>query len=151
MEVILLEKIRNLGNLGDTTKVKAGYARNYLLPTGKALRASKENLALFETKRAELEKNASTLLSEAKQRAEKLEGQVFQVAVLASEEGKLYGSVGAAEICQVVNVKIADANLQRPEVLLPNGVIRELGDIMVDIQVHSEVAAQIKLEIRAQQ
>ena len=149
MEVILLEKIRNLGNLGDTVSVKAGYGRNYLLPQEKAAPATKANIESFELRRKELEKKAAESLSVAEQRAEQLtQLGTVNIPMLASEEGKLYGSVGTLEISNAVNA--AGVEISKNEVVLPEGVIRELGEFDINIQVHTDVEMTIKIAVIAQ-
>jgi large subunit ribosomal protein L9 len=148
MEVILLERVSHVGNLGDRVKVKAGFARNFLIPKGKALFANAKNVTAFEARRAEFEKTAHGLLSVAQQRAEKLNALVINVSAQASEEGKLYGSVGTKEIADAVTQ--AGVELSRKEVLLPEGVIRSLGEYDISLQLHSDVVAKIKLHIEAE-
>ena len=143
MEVILLEKIANLGNLGDKVNVKAGFGRNYLLPQGKATAATAENIAKFEARRAELEKLAAEKLSAAQARAAKLEEFVVTITANAGEEGKLFGSVGTQDIADAVTA--AGVAVERSEVRLPTGAIRQTGEFDISIQLHSEFAAVIKL------
>ena len=141
MEVILLQKVRNLGDLGDRVKVRAGFGRNYLLPEGMALPATAENIKVFEARRAELEMNATDSLNVAQNRAQQLE--VFKLAIKAraAEEGKLYGSVGAFEIIEAL--KKQGINVQKREITLPNGLIRQTGEHNVLLQLHSDVEVPI--------
>ncbi|MET0984162.1 MAG: 50S ribosomal protein L9, partial [Steroidobacteraceae bacterium] len=122
MDVILLEKVANLGNIGDRVKVKSGYGRNFLLPQGKATMASADNIAKFEARRAELEKQANEKLAEAQSRAKKLEGFKLTISAKAGSEGKLFGSVGTSDIAE--GATRAGQSMSRAEVRLPNGPIR---------------------------
>lgn len=147
MNIILLEKVRNLGNLGDTVIVKAGFGRNYLLPEGKAVRATRENLEVFQSRRAELEQKAAEMLVEAEARAEKLNALAVQLSALTSEEGKLYGSIGPHDI--VSAIKAAGVNVLKREITMPEGSIHSLGEYTVAVQVHNDVVAQVKVVIVA--
>jgi large subunit ribosomal protein L9 len=129
MEVILLEKIKKLGDLGDTVKVAAGFGRNYLLPQGKALPATEANRKVFETRKAELVKKFSESLNAAKIRAEKLAGKVITIKALASDEGKLYGSVGPAEVVAAGEAQGVD--LRKNEIDLGEGPIRAVGNYTI--------------------
>ncbi len=148
MEVILLEKIRNLGDIGSRVKVKAGFARNFLFPQGKAATANSANIAKFETKRAELEGKAQELLQQAQTRAEKLAQIAVTIAVRASEEGKLFGSVGIREI--MAAVEAVGEELDKKEITLPEGPIHELGEYEINLQLHSDVVVPIKINIVAE-
>lgn len=148
MEIILLEKIGNLGNLGDRVTVKPGYARNYLIPQGKATEATPENIARFETRRAELEKRATETLTSAQARADELADLVVTLAVKAGNEGRLYGSVGAADIAEAVSA--AGFELKKHEVRLPQGSIRQIGEYDVDVHLHSDVKTQIRVNVIAE-
>lgn len=148
MQVILLEKIRNLGNLGEQVKVKPGHGRNYLIPKGKALRATPANIAKFETRRAELEKAASDLLATAKARAAKFTDLLVEIKVKASEEGKLFGSVGTREIIGAIHAK--GSEVDKSEIELPNGVIRQTGEYEVFVQLHTEVRVAVKVNVVAE-
>lgn len=145
MQVILLEKIRNLGGLGDEVKVKPGFARNYLIPYGKAVPATPENRARFEARRAELEKAQKEALDRAKARAEQLRGYTVQIVRKVSEEGKLFGSVTVRDICDAVAV--AGFELEKSEVHLPAGPIKDLGDHEVLITLHPEVNFTITVSV----
>jgi len=148
MEVILLEKIRNLGDLGQQVSVKAGYGRNYLVPQGKAVSATKENQEAFEGRRAELEAVASDALSKAEARAADFEGFVIEIARRASEEGKLFGSVAITDIIEAVTA--AGKALDKVEVNLPEGAIKVIGDHDVDISLHPEVNLTLKISVIAE-
>jgi len=148
MEVILLERFGNLGDLGEEVSVKGGYARNYLIPQGKAVRATPENRAQFEERRAELERAANEQLAEAGARAEKLEGLAVTMVVKAGDEGKLYGSVGTKDIADAVTAE--GTEVAKSEVRLPEGVIRATGEYDVDLQLHSDVMVTIKVNIVAE-
>ena len=145
MNVILLEKIGNLGDLGDEVSVKPGFARNYLLPQGKAGTADDENRTVFEGRRAELEASANEKLAEANTRAEKLVDKELSIAVKSGEEGRLYGSVGTQNIADALT---ADGiPVERSEIRMPEGVIRVLGEYEIAIQLHTDVTAQIKVVV----
>ncbi|GAB4392254.1 MAG: 50S ribosomal protein L9 [Gammaproteobacteria bacterium] len=148
MEIILQTNVPNLGKLGQVVKVKAGYARNFLIPMGKAVAATKANMTVFEQQRAELERQAEEELKVAQQRADVINklGPV-KVTVQASDEGKLYGSVGTHEIVDAI--KAAGVEIAKREVLLPNGVIRETGEYEVDLALHSDVKVAINLHVIA--
>lgn len=148
MQVILLEKVGRLGNLGDQVNVKPGYGRNYLLPFGKAVAATKENIAEFEKRRAELEAAAAERRSVAEARATKLADLVVTIAANAGDEGKLFGSIGTRDIADAINA--AGVEVEKSEVRLPNGVIRETGEFQIDVQLHSDVTQAITLRIVAE-
>jgi len=148
MNVILLERIGNLGDLGEEVVVKPGFARNFLIPQGKAVRATEANRAEFEQRRAELEKQAAEVLGEAEKRAAQLEGMAVTIVVKAGEEGKLYGSVGTQDIADAIAAK--GVEVDRSEVKLPEGTIRELGEYEIDIQPHSDVMVTIQLSVVAE-
>ena len=148
MDVILLEKVGKLGDLGDKVSVKSGYGRNYLFPFGKAVPATKDNLADFEARRAELEAAAADKLTGAEARAEKLNDLAVTIEANAGDEGKLFGSIGTRDIADVITA--AGIEVSKAEVRLPHGAIRELGEFDVDIQVHSDVTATVKLVVAAQ-
>lgn len=137
MEVILLEKVRNLGNLGEQVKVKSGFARNYLIPYGKAVTANEANRAKFEAQRAELEKAQADALGKAQARAEKMTGYTVQIVRKVSEEGKLFGSVGIRDICDAM--EHAGFELERSEIHLDRGPLKEIGDHEISVSLHPEV------------
>ncbi|HKT29412.1 50S ribosomal protein L9 [Dyella sp.] len=145
MELILLEKVRNLGNLGDKVKVKPGYGRNYLLPQGKAVRVNAENLAAFEARRAEYEAKANKLLSDASARQAKLNDVTVTIAANASPEGKLYGSVGPREIADALQA--AGHDIHKGEVIQGEGPIRHIGEFDVVISLHADVQNTIKVVV----
>jgi large subunit ribosomal protein L9 len=137
MEVILLEKVRNLGNLGEQVKVKSGFARNYLIPYGKAVTANEANRTKFEAQRAELEKVQADALGKAQSRAEKMTGYTVQIVRKVSEEGKLFGSVGIRDICDAMEQ--AGFELERSEIHLDRGPLKEIGDHEISVSLHPEV------------
>jgi len=145
MEVILLEKVRNLGNLGEKVVVRPGYGRNFLMPYGKAVSATKANLADFETRRADLEKRAAEQLSVAEKRSESLKELSLELAAKASDEGKLYGSIGTREIANAITS--AGIEVSKSEVRMPEGVIRYIGEYDIELQLHSDVTAAIKVNV----
>ena len=147
MQIILLEKIRNLGSLGDRVNVKPGYGRNFLIPQGKAVFATEKNVVVFEQRRAELEKKAQQTLAQAEQRAAKLNDTTVTVAAQASDEGKLYGSVGVNEIKEALLAKSLEVS--RREIVMPDGALHSIGQYVVEIHVHSDVIANLQVEIVA--
>ena len=149
MEVILLEKIANLGNLGDKVNVKSGYGRNYLLPQGKATAATAANIAAFEARRAELEKAAAEKKASAETRAAQLAELEVTITAVAGDEGKLFGSIGTtdiAEACSAQGHKVA-----RSEVRLPNGPIRMVGDHQVVLHLHTDIDVQLAVTVAAEE
>ena len=146
MDIILLDKIANLGGLGDKVTVKSGYARNFLFPQGKAVPATKVNVEKFEQRRAELEAKISKQHSAAQARADKITalGEVT-IASPAGDEGKLFGSVGTRDIAAAITA--AGVEVTKSEVKLPVGTLRETGEFEIDLQIHSDVTATIKLVI----
>jgi len=148
MDVILLTKVANLGDIGDRVKVKSGYGRNFLLPEGKATLATPANVAKFEARRSELEKIAKDQLSAAQGRAAALEGFTLRISAKAGSEGKLFGSVGTtdiAEACTAQGHKVA-----RSDVRLPNGPIRTVGDHQVVLHLHTDIDVQLPVTISAE-
>ena len=148
MELILLEKVLNLGDLGDKVDVKPGYGRNYLVPQGKAVPATKANIAAFEERRAELEKAAMKKLSSAEGRLGALEGFEITLQANASEEGKLYGSIGPREMADAVTQ--AGPNLEKAEVIMGEGPIRYTGEHEVLVHLHADVETTIKVTVEAE-
>ena len=146
MNVILLEKIGKLGEIGDTASVKAGYARNFLFPKGKAVPATKANLAEFEERRADLLAAHNKKVAASQARAAKIDGASLIIEVNASDEGKLFGSVGTREIADALNAQ-AGSDVSKAEVLMPHGVIRELGITELTIDLGHDVAAQITVNV----
>jgi len=142
MQVILLEKITNVGNLGDVVKVKDGFARNFLIPQGKAKRATPENLKAIEARRAELEKAANEKLVGAQQIAESLEGKSIQVTQKAGVDGRLFGSVTNADIVEALK-RQGFNHIEKSMVRLPNGPLKQVGEHPVTVALHSDVAAHV--------
>ncbi len=148
MKVILLDRIHKLVNLGDTVKVKPGYGSNYLIPQGKAVPATKANITIFEAHRAELEKEVAAKTADAQQRAAVLNQLQITIPMLVGDEGKLYGSVGAAELVDAIAAAGAEAH--KNEVQLPNGPIREIGEFEVELHLHhGDVIAKVKVSVVA--
>ncbi len=145
MEVILLTKIDNLGDLGEKVKVQPGYARNFLIPTGKAKFATAENIAEFEARRAELEKVAADSLAAAEARKAALDDFTVTITAKLASEDKLYGSIGTVEIANALNE--AGKEVEKKEIRLPSGAFRQAGEYKVDIHLHTDVNASINLEI----
>ena len=141
MEVILLEKVKNLGDLGDKVKVKSGYGRNFLLPQGKALPATEANRKVYEERKAELLKKSSESLNAAKIRAEQVAGKTVKVKALAAEEGKLYGSVGPADIVRAAAEQ--GLELRKSEIDMVTGPIRQTGSYTVALRLHTEVETSL--------
>jgi len=148
MDVILLEKIANLGNLGDKVNVKGGYARNFLLPQGKATAATAANVEAFEARRAELEKQAAEKKAQADARAAKLAELTVTIAANSGDEGKLFGSIGTRDIAEAVSA--AGVELDKSEVRLPNGALRSVGEYDVEVHLHTDVEAVVKVVVVAE-
>jgi len=148
MEIILLEKIANLGAMGEKVNVKPGFGRNYLIPQGKAAPATAENVAAYEARRVELEKAATDSLAAAEVRRDALLDQVISITSKAGDEGKLFGSVGTADIAHVVSERIIA--VERHEVRLPDGAFRTIGEHDVQLQLHTDINVTIKLLIEAE-
>ena len=145
MDVILLEKVENLGNIGDKVSVKSGYGRNFLLPKGKATVATAENIAVFEARRAELEAKQADELGAAKMRGEKLQGLVLSLTANVGAEGKLFGSIGTVDIADAATA--AGQEILRSEVRLPDGPLRTVGTHDVEIHLHTDLNVFIKVEV----
>ncbi len=147
MKVVLLEKQR-MGNLGDQVEVKPGYARNFLFPQGKAVPANQANIEKFEARRAELEAKQVEQLSQAQQRAELYQEKVITISVNASDDGKMFGSIGTRDIAQA----LTDAGLatEKKEVLLPQGTLRYVGEYPLQVQLHADVLATVTVQIVAE-
>ncbi|MFY0676278.1 MAG: 50S ribosomal protein L9 [Neptuniibacter sp.] len=145
MEVILLEKIGKLGNLGDKVSVKSGFGRNYLVPQGKAVPATEANVAKFEERRAELEAAAAETLATATARAEGLNEKEVTITAKCGEEGKLFGSIGTRDIADAITA--AGAEVCKSEVRLPEGALRSIGEFDIAIQLHPEVTSVVKLSV----
>lgn len=148
MQVILKEKVENLGMLGSIVNVKSGYARNYLMPYGKAVQATEANIAAFEKQKAELQKLEAERLTTAKAKAEKISGQVFTIKAAAGDGGKLFGSVGTKEVADVIAA--AGVEVEKRHVRMPEGIIRSLGEYELSVHLHSDVDADIKLVVIAE-
>ena len=147
MQIILLERVAGLGNLGDVVTVKNGYARNFLIPTAKAKRATEANLKEFEARRAELEAKQAAILADAKERQAKLEGQTVTIAQKAGVDGRLFGSVTNADIAEAVKatgVEVAKANVR-----LPEGPLKAVGEYEVEISLHADAVAKIVVAVVA--
>lgn len=148
MEIILLDKIANLGSLGDQVSVKSGYARNFLFPQGKAVPATEANIKVFEERRAELEAKLAEELAAAQARAEKINAlEPVVISSKAGDEGKLFGSIGTRDIADAVTA--TGVNVVKAEVLLPNGTLREVGEYDIELHLHSDVFATVKLQVVA--
>ena len=148
MEVILLEKVENLGNLGDRVKVRAGYGRNFLIPSGKATPATEEHIKAFEARRAELEQAAADALADAEKRREQLQGMTITIGAKAGDEGKLFGSVGTADIADAITA--AGVAVERSEVRLPEGAYRQTGEYTVNVHLHTDVNAEVTVIVEAE-
>lgn len=148
MQIILLEKVQNLGDLGDAVNVRPGYGRNYLIPNGIAVPATKENLSKFEAKRAEFEKAAADVVGAAQARADALAGKKVIVAQKAGEEGKLFGSVGTVDIAKAFTD--AGMPIEKQEIRLPQGAIREVGDFDIVIHLHTDINVTVQVSVLAE-
>ncbi|MGC4028162.1 MAG: 50S ribosomal protein L9 [Steroidobacteraceae bacterium] len=149
MDVILLERVANLGNLGDRVAVRSGYARNYLLPKGKATLATPANVERFEARRAELEKAQREALAGAEGRKAKFEGFRLQITAKAGSEGKLFGSIGTSDIAEAATA--AGQELARSEVRLPNGPLRTVGEHVVVVHLHTDIDVELPITISAEE
>ncbi|MGH8631995.1 MAG: 50S ribosomal protein L9 [Burkholderiales bacterium] len=149
MEVILLEKIANLGELGQVVKVKDGYARNYLIPHGKAKRATEENRKAFEARRAELEKAQAAALVKAQERGAKLDGLTLQITQKAGPDGRLFGSVTNYDIVEALE-KLGH-EVERAQIRMPQGPLKQVGDYPIEIALHTDVAVTITVSVLGEQ
>ena len=149
MQVILMEKVVNLGGLGDVVKVKDGYARNFLIPQGKAKRATDANLKAFESKRAELEKTQSALLAKAQEAGAKLEGFMLQITQKAGPDGRLFGSVTKYDI--VEGLEKQGHKVERSQIRMPQGALKQVGDYPIQIALHTDVTVTIKVSVLGEQ
>ncbi len=145
MQVILMEKVANLGGLGDVVKVKDGFARNFLIPHGKAKRATEANLKAFEARRAELEKAQAEQLAQAQARAAKLEGLMIQITQKAGVDGRLFGSVTNYDIVEALNKQ--GIEVERAQVRMPQGPLKQVGDYPLQIALHTDVVATITVSV----
>lgn len=148
MEIILLEKVPNLGSLGDKVTVRPGYGRNFLIPQGKAVAATAEKIKQFEERRADLEKKAADVLAAAEARAASIAAVSVTIAHKAGDEGRLYGSIGTRDIADAATAQ--GIAVEKGEVRLPNGAIRQVGDYEIGIQLHGDVTAVLKLAVVAE-
>jgi large subunit ribosomal protein L9 len=149
MQVILMEKVANLGNLGDVVKVKDGFARNFLIPQGKAKRATPENIKHFEGRRAELEKAQNETLGQAKERAGKLESLKIQIAQKAGVDGRLFGSVTNYDIVEALEKQGHD--IERSQVRMPQGPLKQVGEFPIQVSLHTDVTATITVAVISEQ
>ena len=149
MEVILLSKVENLGALGDKVSVRSGYARNYLIPQGKAKFATPENIAEFEARRAELEAEAASSLAAAEERKAKLDGITVTITAKEAGEGKLFGSVGNVDILEALNS--LGHQVEKKEIRMPDGAFRTVGDHQVELHLHTDVNATVTISIVAEE
>ncbi len=145
MQVILLEKVINLGTLGDVVRVKDGYARNFLIPQGKAKRATTANLADFEKRRAELEKAQAEILAQAQQRAAKIDGLMLQITQKAGVDGKLFGSVTNSDIAEALQKQGHD--VQKSTIRMPSGPLKMIGDYPIKVALHADVVVSITVSV----
>jgi large subunit ribosomal protein L9 len=145
MQIILLEKLPNLGELGDVVKVRQGYARNYLIPHGKAKRATAENLAEFEKRRAELEKAQAAALAAAQERATKIDGLTVQITQKAGVDGKLFGSVTNSDISDAIKAQGFD--VPKAQIRMPEGPLKQVGEHELKVALHADVIATIKVSV----
>ena len=149
MQVILMEKVVNLGALGDVVKVKDGFARNFLIPQGKAKRATQKNLKEFEDRRVDLEKKANEQLASAQERGTKLEGMKVDIAQKAGVDGRLFGSVTNADIAEALGKQ--GVEVKKAEIRMPQGPLKHIGEFPLTIQLHSDVLANITVHVVAEQ
>jgi len=149
MEIILLENVANLGGLGDRVNVKPGYGRNYLVPHGKAVPATAINIAEFESRRAELQKEADAQRHSAETRAAKINALSIRILANAGEEGKLFGSVTVRDIADEATA--AGVEIDRSEIRLPSGPLREVGEYQVEVYLHPEVSAHVSVAVEAEE
>jgi large subunit ribosomal protein L9 len=145
MQVILLEKVANLGNLGDVVKVKDGFARNFLIPKGKARRATQANLKAFESRRAELEKAQADVLAQAQARGAKLDGLTLQIVQKAGVDGRLFGSVTNYDIVEAL-AKLGH-EVERSQVRMPSGPLKQVGEYPLQVQLHTDVVATVNISV----
>lgn len=145
MQVILMEKVANLGNLGDVVKVKDGFARNFLLPQGKAKRATEANIAAFEVQRVALEKAQAEALAKAQERGAKIDGLTLQIAQKAGVDGRLFGSVTNYDIVEAL--KAQGHEVERAMVRMPEGPLKQVGDYEIQIQLHTDLVVTVKISV----
>ena len=145
MQVILMEKVANLGELGDVVKVKDGFARNFLIPHGKAKRATEANLKAFESRRAELEKAQAAALAQAKERGQKLEGLTIQITQRAGPDGRLFGSVTNYDVVEALQKQ--GHEVDRSNIRMPQGPLKQVGDYPIQVALHTDVTATITVSV----
>ncbi|MCF6775900.1 50S ribosomal protein L9 [Thiotrichales bacterium 19X7-9] len=148
MEIILKEKVENLGKLGDMVRVRAGYARNYLIPYGKAVQATAENVKAFEAQKAELERLENERIVKAQADAEQIQSKSFEIKAQAGEGGKLFGSVGTKEVADIVK-ETSGIEVERRHVRMPEGTIRQIGEYQVSIHLHTGVDVTVTIVVAA--
>lgn len=149
MQIILMDKVVNLGNLGDVVKVKQGYARNFLIPKGFAKRASAENMKVFETRRAELEKISAEKLAAAQAKAAKLEGFKVEIVRKAGVDGRLFGSVSPADVAEALTAK--GIEIEKSMVRMPDGLLKVVGEVVLEVAPHADVLASVTVSIIGEQ
>ena len=149
MQVILMEKVANLGELGDVVKVKDGYARNFLIPHGKAKRATEANLKAFESRRAELEKAQAEALGRAKERGAKLDGLTVQITQKAGPDGRLFGSVTNYDIVEALTKQ--GHEVERADIRMPQGPLKQVGDYPIEVSLHTDVVVTITVAVAGEQ
>jgi large subunit ribosomal protein L9 len=149
MQIILLEKVTNLGNLGDVVKVKDGYARNFLIPHGKAKRATPDNLKAFESRRAELEKAQADVLAKAQERGSKLDGLIVQITQKAGPDGRLFGSVTNYDIVEALQKQ--GHEVERANIRMPQGPLKQVGEYPLQIGLHTDVTVTVKVSVLGEQ
>ena len=149
MQVILMEKVANLGELGDVVKVKDGYARNFLIPQGKAKRATEANLKAFESRRAELEKAQAEQLAKARERGAKLDGLTLQITQKAGPDGRLFGSVTNYDIVEALRKQ--GHEVERANIRMPQGPLKQVGDFPIEIALHTDVAVTVTISVLGEQ
>ena len=149
MQVILMEKVANLGELGDVVKVKDGFARNYLIPQGKAKRATEANLKAFESRRADLEKAQAETLAKAQERGTKLEGLTLQITQKAGPDGRLFGSVTNYDIVEALQKQ--GHEIERANIRMPQGPLKQVGDFPIEIALHTDVTVTITVSVQGEQ
>lgn len=149
MQVILLEKVANLGNLGDVVKVKDGFARNFLIPQGKAKRATEANLKAFETRRAELEKAQAEALAKARERGAKLDGLTLQIVQKAGVDGRLFGSVTNYDVVEALEKQ--GHEVERSQVRMPTGPLKQVGEFPIEVQLHTDVVVTVNVAVLGEQ
>ena len=149
MQVILMEKVANLGNLGDVVRVKDGFARNFLIPQGKAKRATDANIKAFEARRGELEKAQAAQLGKAQEQGAKLEGFMVQITQKAGPDGRLFGSVTNYDIVEAL--KKSGNEVERSQIRMPQGPLKQVGDYTIQVALHTDVAVNVKISVLGEQ